>query len=560
MLKNQNQFLKYFFYFIAACTLIPLGFYCYVVLKYSTNAPYYDDFYWGISFLDNYISANTFVEKLKLIFQQHAQHRIAYFRLFMVGYYHLFGTINFKHLTIIGNIGNLVIFFLLASQLIKRVDFKYFILPIALIFFQFQFYQNIICTYAFPNNAVYLWVILAFYAMTIDSKKAFISTLIFAVLSVFSNGNGIISFPIILFFLFMQSRFSYLKIASIFFGIFIIIYFSTFDKAASEIQLTMHTVSYFFQFLNAAFNTGHRKIELVGVVLIVGLFSIKFLIDCYNSYFKKQEVADFKLWVFVSATILWIIATALSVGIYRGIHNASIPNWYLNYSVLLIIFFTIFLLINLKNSYLKALLFVLLTGYGISNYLKSINNNLPTVSVFQSNLRADVMNFQMHKNWSFLLTQIGYPLFKEFEETSYSFYEKGLYVPPTINKVLLKNPSINDLKKGVFEHELSTTGESIINFRMLKNDPNKNQIKDRFGFIKSAENIYYFGIVNPINTNLKDMIFNRQLFGEEPFYIIPPKFFDIAIKQDSYQFGVVFIDEKNVPTWYVSDKIIKIEN
>lgn len=560
MFKSQNVFLKYFYYFIAACTLIPLVFYCYVVLKYSTNAPYYDDFYWGISFLDNYISANTFIEKLKLIFQQHAQHRIAYFRLFMVGYYHLFGTINFKHLTIIGNIGNLVIFFLLASQLMKRIDFKYFILPIALIFFQFQFYQNIICTYAFPNNAVYLWVILAFYSMTIVSKKAFIFTLIFAVLSVFSNGNGILCFPIILFFLFLQSRFLHLKIATVFFGIFIIVYFSTFDKAASEIQLTMHTVSYFFQFLNAAFNTGHRKIELIAVVLIFGIFSIKFLVDCYNFYFKKREIAHFKLWVFVSATILWIIATALSVGVYRGIRNASIPNWYLNYSVLLIIFSTIFVLINLKNGYLKSLFFLFLTGYGINNYLKSINNNLPTIAVFQSNLEADVINFRNHNNWSFLLTQVGYKLFNEFEKTSYSFYEKGLYIPPKTNENLLKSPSINDMRKGVFEHEFSASGESIINFRLLKNDPKKNGIKQRFGFIKSATNIYYFGVVNPINSNSKDMIFNQQLFGEEPFYIIPPKFFDIAIKQDSYQFGVVFIDEKNRQTWYISDKKIKIEN
>ena len=116
------------------------------------------------------------------------------------------------------------------------------------------------------------------------------------------------------------------------------------------------------------------------------------------------------------------------------------------------------------------------------------------------------------------------------------------------------------MKKGEFEHKFSANGESLINFKMLKNDPKKNQLIERFGFIKSAENIYYFGVVNPINSDKKDMILNRQLFGEEPFYIIPPKFLDLALKQDLYQFGVVFIDKKNQPIWYVSDQKIKIEN
>ncbi len=560
MLKNKDILLKYLYYVVIIITIIPLCFYSYVFLKYSTNAPYYDDFYWGISFLNDYRSAESISEKIRLIFQQHAQHRIAYFRAFMVGYYHLLGTINFKHLTIIGNFSNLVVFCVLVDVLRKKFDLKYFILPLALIFFQIQYYQNIISTYGFPNNAVIMWVILAFYAATKPQYKWFIFTILAAFLSVFSNGNGILCFPIILFFLFLQKRYLHFKIAALIFSIFIIIYFATFEKMAGEILLSWQTIIYFFKFLSAAFYTGHLKIELVLVVLMVLYFSINFLWGCYQKIFLNNEIENFQLWIFTSATLGWIIATALSVAVYRAIRNASIPNWYLNYSILLIVFSSIFLLLHLKSNYLKVAFFVLITSYGFSNYFKNIKFILPTVQVFQGNLKADIINFRNHKNWSFLLTQVGYPLFKDFQRRSQDFYTNGIYVPEQPNPLLLKLPPENEMKKGIIKRTYSATGESLINFDMLKNASEKNQISNRYGFIKSAETIYYFGVVNQINTSTKDVILNQRLFGEESFFIIPNNFFDLAIPKGTYQIGMVFENKNGTINWYLSDENVDIKN
>lgn len=560
MTKNRVLILKYFYFLVIVLSCVPVLFYSYVFLKYTTNAPYYDDFYWGFSFLQEYNSAQTLSEKLSLIFQQHSQHRIAYFRSFMVGYYHLFGQINFKSLAIFGNVSNLVAFFVIAFQIRNDKNLKYFILPFALIFFQIQYYQNIISTYGFPNNAVIMWSILVFYALTKPQTKWFIFTLIAIFFSIFSNGNGFLCFPIVIYFLFLQKRYFHLKIVSIIFAIFSIFYFVTFEKSEGEIMFSTQTISYFFKFLTAAFYTGRNKIELLVAVLIVAFFVVQFFWDSYLHYFKNKEIKNLSVWIFTSATIGWIIATALSVAIYRANRNISIPNWYFNYSILLIIFSSIFLVLYLKNSKLKIAFFIFLTAYGITNYLKNIQNILPTIQVFQSNLEADVINFENHKKWSFLLTQVGYPKFKEFQKLTDQFYDRGIYKPSPALPSLSIYPKESELHKCTITRSYSAHGESIINIDLLKTSAEKNNIKTRFGFIKSAEEVYFFGVVNPINNSKNDMILNGRLFGEESYFIIPPKFFDIAIKKGEYQIGIVYIDNQNQAKWYISDEKHQIEN
>lgn len=559
-IKNRSQLLKTLYYLIIGCSLVPLAFYCYVFIRYSTNAPYYDDFYWGISFLDDYIHASSIAEKLRLIFQQHAQHRIAYFRLFMVGYYHLFGEINFKYLIIIGNISNLVIFYIFYILLKKEGLKRIFILPVSLILFQLQYYQNIISTYGFPNQAVLMWAILAFYTLTLTNKKAVYFTILFAILSVFSNGNGILTFPIILFFLFIQRRFKDLKITAIIFALFIIVYFATFERMSSEITFGFNIIIYFIQFLKSAFYTNHNTIETIAVVTIFALFMGKFLFDCYALFFKKREIKYFSLWVFSSAAILWIFATAGSVAVYRAIRHSTIPNWYMNYSVLLIIFSSIFLIIHIRNNYLKGLLFLLLVTYGIKNYIKNIVMILPTIQVFQSNLNADTINFKRNSNWSFLLTQVGYPLFEKFNTVSNAFYTNGLYVPLKVNEGFLAEPNPELMNKGILKVEHKSNGETYVYFDMLKKLPIKHNLKDRFGFIMSEDKMYYFGVVNPIHESFSEVVKNKSLFEESSFFIIPPQFFERAIIKGDYKIGMVFLDKTDQLHWYLSDEKVKITN
>ncbi|MES2795022.1 MAG: hypothetical protein V4683_03595 [Bacteroidota bacterium] len=559
-LKLKEQLLKYCYYFSLGCTFLLLAFYCFIFIQYSTNAPYFDDFFWGFTFLDEYIATDSIFEKLRLIFQQHAQHRIAYFRLFIVGHYHLLGTVNFKNLVIIGNLSHVVTFLVIAYLLWQKKSLRLLVFPIALIFFQFQFYQNIVCTYGFPNMAVYMWAISAFYCLTLATNRAFYLMLIFAIMSVFSNGNGILSFPIILYFLFLQKRTLHLKIASLIFVVFIAVYFTTADDMAPQLMLSIKRVTYFFKFLSAAFYTGHKTIELVAAVAIVLFFTVKFLIDSYQIIFKNLPGSNPQIWVFSSSVLIWIIGTALSVAVYRGSSNIDIPNWYFNYSVLLIVFATIFVLIQFKNKYLKALFLMGLMVYSSTNYLKNFRIMLPTIQVFHSNLKADMINFHNNQKWSFLLTQVSYPMYKKFEVLSNKFYDKGIYKPIIQENRLLEMPKEEDLKKGNFKYKLTASGEHQIGFEAARNKLENSRIKSQFGFIKSTANIYYFGVMNPINPSCSEMLSNLKLFGGNSYYVIDKTYFDIAIQKGEYQFGMAIIDEKDQLQWYISDQKVKIEN
>lgn len=561
MIANLNEnYLKYCYYLSLIGAFIIIAFYCYIFINFSSNAPYFDDFFWGFTFLDEYINATSFSEKLRLIFQQHAQHRIAYFRLFIIGHYHLFGTINFKTIAIFANFSNLVLFFVIAIVLGKHKIHRFFILPLALILFQFQYYQNIISTYGFPNMAVYMWAILAFYFQTKSTNKALIITILCAIFSVFSNGNGILAFPIILFFIFIQKRYKHFVVAAFIFLVFVIIYFAFANDMATQPLNLMQSTNYFLKFLSAAFFTNHNTLEKLALLFILISFLIKFTMECYSYYFFNRKIENIQMWIVASSTIFWIIATALSVSLFRATSKPSIPNWYFNYSILLLIFYTLFFLSNFKNNYFKVSFFVLISMYAINNYDKNLRNVLPTIHGFHSNLEADVVNFNNHKKWAFLLTQVSYPMYKKFEIITNNFYKKGNYKPDILQKEFINIPSTESMVEASFNYTSKPNDETSISFEPTGKNAEKTYKKKSFGFIKSDENIYYFGTVNLFNLNNKDLFFNGNLFENKPFFVVAKTYFDIAIKKGDYQIGMVFFEKNEKPNWFISDKKLSIEN
>ncbi len=551
----QQKILKYFFYisFFGAIALI--GFYGYIVLKYSTNAPFFDDFFWGFTFLDEYISADSFKEKIRLIFQQHAQHRIAYFRLFIVGHYHLLGTINFKNIAIFANISNLIVFAILVKLLFKHGFLKYLLLPIALVLFQFQYYQNIISSYGFPNMAVYMWVFLAFYFNSLMGRKNLIYTLLCAILAAFSNGNGVLAFPILLFFLFLQNRFADLKIAGLILGIFLLFYFALANDMATQPINVLNSANYLIKFLSAAFFTGHFKLEFLATVLMLICFIGLLLKDIYKRFFYNKAIVFDQIWLFITPVLLWILATALSVAVFRATPEANIPNWYFNYSILFIICFAIYFINGLKNSYLISFIVLGFTSYGISNYYKNLTNILPTIHGFHSNLEADIVNFKQHKKWSFLLTQVSYPMYQKFEKLTNKFYDKGIFKLDEVAPNLITSSSKTSLNTKHFMVEESINNELKVSFLEGKDLP-----ENSFGFIKSATETYYFGVGKLLNNSKKEIIFGKALFDNKPFFVVGKTYFDIAIKAGEYNFGFVFFDKKGNQKWYTTEQKIKIEN
>ena len=91
--------------------LLPPTIYFFFVYSYSLNLPFADDF----AHLDEtirIIQSTNFSEKLSIIFAPHNEHRVVFTRLAFILSYVLFGEIDFRFLTIIGNTALVALFFL----------------------------------------------------------------------------------------------------------------------------------------------------------------------------------------------------------------------------------------------------------------------------------------------------------------------------------------------------------------------------------------------------------------------------------------------------------------
>ena len=76
-----------------------------LVLLYNVNAPVSDDFGIAFLFMNEYVDQFLLMEKLRVLFSQHAEHRLMVPHLMVLLDYYIEGHVNFYSLGIIGNLG-----------------------------------------------------------------------------------------------------------------------------------------------------------------------------------------------------------------------------------------------------------------------------------------------------------------------------------------------------------------------------------------------------------------------------------------------------------------------
>lgn len=126
---------------------IPVAVFIFVVVRYSVNVPWFDDFDPFPDFLRSWILADDFTEKIKLLFQPNNEHRMVIGKGVALLYYALTGTLNFTFLHIAGvlfTFGTLALIW----QAFRWAKLPlYFFLPVPFLLFQLQ------------DHLIFLWAI-----------------------------------------------------------------------------------------------------------------------------------------------------------------------------------------------------------------------------------------------------------------------------------------------------------------------------------------------------------------------------------------------------------------
>ncbi|MBA4851076.1 hypothetical protein [Emticicia sp. BO119] len=541
--------------------ILPIIFYCYIILHFSSNVPFYDDFFWGFDYLEHYFQKDTLIDKIRMLLMQHNQHRFIYFRAVLLGLFQLEGNLNFKDLILIGNISLFGIFTVYALAFRRTTLTWVYFLPIPFLLFQYQFMHNSIVSYGVPNMSIIFLAVLTLYLACFASPKHTYLIWIAGFFATFSNGNGIVVFLVAIILLLLRQRFRQVIYTSIVYALSLAIYFSGFHMNSEEAKLNGNTFLYAFRFLGAAFLTEINSISVVfGIIAVIGIVAYfgYFFFKLIQNRFKpvQNNVLLFCLGVF-----LFLAATAMMTAVVRAIHKVEIPDWYKNYSILFIATIYLFLVQFKINQYFRLATLSVFVFYSVGIWYKSAEKNLISFQLIKSTFEADVVNFQNHQYWSFLTAQEGQAFYERHNNQTRRFISKGWYILP---ETPLGNQVFDRSKCEKTNFVLEKSAEhfaTLIQYNPENPKDTDRKYKERYGFIlsDSTNQMYFFG-ATPTFNGIRGLIKHRSLFYDKTGFGVKYEYFKNAIPAGEYHVGMVFIDGNQQAEWKISEQIIRVDN
>jgi hypothetical protein len=541
--------------------IVPILFYCYDISHFSSNVPFYDDFFWGFDYLETYIKKDTILERVSMLLMQHNQHRFIYFRALLLGLFQLEGNLNFKHLILLGNLSLFGIFTVYAL-VFKRIAISWlYFLPIPFLLFQYQFMYNSIVSYGVPNMSVIFLTVLTFYFACFAAPKHSYLIWIIGFFATFSNGNGIVVFFVAIILLVLQHRFRQAIYTAIVYALSLAIYFSGFHMKSGEAILNGNTFMYAFRFLGAAFLIDTNSLSVALSIIAVGGIVIYFIYFFFKLIQGKFKPIQNKALLFCFGVFLFLACTAMMTAVVRAIHKVAIPDWYKNYSVLFIITIYLFLINFKANQYLRLATFGIFVLYSVGIWYKSAEKNLISYQYMKSTFEADVVNFQQHQNWSFLTAQEGKEFYTRHNQQTHQFINNGWYVLPD-TPLEDQDFDSTSYEKTIFDIENSAEHfATLIQYNPSTFTDSQRVYKERYGFIvsDSTKQIYFFGVVPTFN-GIRAIIKYQSLFFDKCGFGVNYKYYKEAIPAGDYRAGMVFIDTNKQAEWKISDQTVKIKN
>jgi hypothetical protein len=541
-LKNKST------YFVWAFIALPIILYFYFLSEYSLNIPKWDDHALK-AFILEFENANGFLAKFQTFFKQHNEHRIAFDRLITLLVFTIHGTIDYRWLMWVGNftlIGTLIIFLKIFQK--QKVSLWFFI-PISLIFFQLQLWENTFWGMAaLQNFGIIFFIFGLIYFISSDKKSHFYWAILFAFFATYTSGNGITVFPVCIVLLLLQRRFK----ESIVFGIVSIVligaYFYQYQMPPSNPPMEGIGIGKiifgFFSFIGSVFDLMPNSSGRVKLTIVAGgiLFVISSLIAIYlifNSKLLKKNRFLSQTELFTLGSFMFLIGTGIVVT-YTRISFGEIgllTSRYKIYAILLLTTLYLFFISKIELTNLKWLAFpliILALGFNFrANYL-----NYKEVVNFRNQLISFAMNWKLEPKTNNSKSNI-----LLYETPNLELNKQIGLIQKPIKSFPIYSSSINkrDNDKSLL----------LQNRFVKKYVPILKTKTDYFVIVQSSQRTYLMSsqLVNyPINAFVKHLC-----YWDDGFDAVLDK---NEFENGTYQLGILKIHENNVETYYLNDSLI----
>ncbi len=320
--------------------LLPVaGFFAYFfTLRY--DIPWFDEYENIPFFLQQFLDAGSFQERMAALLRPNNEHRVVYARLVVFGQYLLTGGISYSGLMLWGNLGLVVILILLYST-IRRLGLPAaYLLPVPLMLFSAQNYLlTFTAIYTLQYLAIIMLVMVTFFLLAQDGTRLsgsltrpkerpvyFGLALVMGVLATFSMGNGILLWPAGAAMLFIQRRWIQMGIWLLIGAASIYLYFLGYpvqqgnaEGFAYVLKHPFQTIAGFLIFAGSIFDffPAWPIEKRVHLPFVMGLLVIGFLAYwLIRVVFRKERTTSFTD-VFLLGCALFLLANMGLIAFFR---------------------------------------------------------------------------------------------------------------------------------------------------------------------------------------------------------------------------------------------------
>ena len=306
--------------------LLPVVAFFWLFFKYTVNMPVNDDYQAVLDFLNNYVTAKSFGEKLNLVFAQHMEHRIVFSRVWTLISYKLQHNVNFNFLSFIGNlslIGIALIFF----RKFRSLDLSLFLfVPVTVLIFNITSWENMtfpMC--AASNFVVHMFILLSLSYLTkpaAQGQKNILLAILFLVMAFLSQGASVALLPVSILVLLYKKEYKNLLIYFACISVVLFLYFHHYfrppvsgDIVTAVADFKVRSIVFVFGFLGNAFDyflifTDEKHVSF-GMSSIIGFgFFLLFLYITKTKYYQKN--------LFNYSVMVLILTTAVMAAISRS--------------------------------------------------------------------------------------------------------------------------------------------------------------------------------------------------------------------------------------------------
>lgn len=367
---------------------------------YSVNFPYQDDFLL-IQFIEVVSQGGLgFSGLITELFRTFNDHKAVVPRLISLIEYTITGHLNFRFYIVLVSINVTYIFYFIYLQFKKTRLPLYYFIPAAFLYFQPLYYD--ISGWALNGMQHSFLTAFTVTAIILASRRtnlALYGAMLCCFLATFTHGNGILSFPAIIFYFLCFKDFKRAIITGGFMVLCLVIYLAGYESGQA-VHLPKDLVVFFsslFGFIGSAMSLWAFPVffsAVWGAIIIAFMVYIVWRVAAI--YFNKP--ANIKPGTVELLTLFaFIFITSTVIALFRSWAGSTIASRFQIYASLSTVIFYI-LLLDYSSFFRKKAVFYGITAFSIFYCVYSYYKFTGFVAIKRTTYLADVYNWKTNRN------------------------------------------------------------------------------------------------------------------------------------------------------------------